>query len=724
LFFDGSSLHSQTITGTVVDEQQLPLAGVQAAIPSLHRGGITNADGRFTIPTLPNGRYIIQFHLIGYKDVSIPIELAGRDTSLNIIMTSSPLEGAVITVTARPQASDLLSTPQSVAVVGGRTLERDRGQTAISAIATLPGVSTVTTGTGIEKPVIRGLSAQRVLVVSDGVRQEGQQWGDEHGTEIDPFEVERIEVVRGPNSLLYGSDALGGVVNIIRPPVPTEAIGSPRLGSEVIINGFSNTSQGAGALALYGASGDIGYRGTFSARSASDITTPESTLSNSGASELNGGAMIGTSQDWGGIALDYYHTAQRLELHEGDPAATPFQRVMHDRIRLHGDYHSPIGQVEISTGWQQNNRREYESGDEEQPVLHLRLSTGSITSQLHHASIGPFNGTVGINAMKQSNRSMAEEKLIPDFALFDLGGFVFEEFESGNFLLSGGLRFDSRQLDVDASGELAVPAQQRRYSAFTGTAGLVWRITPTFSLVANAGTGWRAPTAFELFVEGVHEGTARYEVGSSTLVPEQSFNIEGSARVASARIQGEVNIYRHQINSYIYLSQTGQIDSASGFPIYLDRQADAVLTGGELGIQAEITEWLVLSGTASLVHGTNRATNTPLPLMPADRVTLGARFMQPSFGPFRNTYLSLGTTVVADQKRIDLFETPTAGYVLFDAGIGGELPFLDNRIHLDLTGRNITNGAYRDHLSRYKLFALNPGIDVSFKVSIPLTMVR
>jgi iron complex outermembrane receptor protein len=724
LFINVSAVHSQTISGIVVDEQQTPQAGVQIRIPSLHRGAITDAHGRFTIPTLPNGRHIIQFHLIGYKDESISIELAGRDTSLSIALSASPLEGVGVTVTARPQASDLLSTPQSVAVVGGRKLERDRGQTAISAIATLPGVSTVTTGTGIEKPVIRGLSAQRVLVVSDGVRQEGQQWGDEHGTEIDPFDIERIEVVRGPNSLLYGSDALGGVVNIIRPPVPAAALGAPHLGSALLLNGFSNTSQGSGALALFGASGRFGYRGSLSARSASDIITPGGTLANSGASELNGGAMIGTSEDWGGIALDYFHTGQRLELHEADSDATPFQRVGQDRIRLHGDYHSPIGQIELSTGWQQNNRREYEESDATQPALHLRLSTGTLTALVHHIPIGPFNGTVGFNAMAQSNHSLAEEKLIPDFALLDLGGFAFEEAEFGNLLISGGLRFDSRQLDVDASGELAVPAQQRNYSAITGTAGVVWRITPTFSLVANAGTGWRAPTAFELFVEGVHEGTARFEVGSSGLVPEQSFNIEGSARVATAHIQGEVNIYRHQINSFIYLSPTGLVDSVSGFPVYLDKQADALLTGGELGIQAEITDWLVLSGGASMVRGTNRATDTPLPLMPADRITLDARFTQPSIGPFSKTYLSLGTTIVADQQRIDLFETPTAGYVLFDAGIGGELPFLDDRIHFDLAGHNITNRAYRDHLSRYKLFALNPGIDVSLKVSIPLTLIE
>jgi iron complex outermembrane recepter protein len=724
VFMVDSPLYAQTITGRVVDEQQAPLAGVQAAIPSIHRGAVTDTHGHFSIPSLPNGRHIIQFHLIGYKDVSIPIELTGRDTSLTVMLTASPLEGAAITITASPQASDLLSTPQSVAVIGGRALERERGQTAVSAIATLPGVSMVTTGSGIEKPVIRGLSAQRVLVVSDGVRQEGQQWGDEHGTEIDPFEVERIEVVRGPNSLLYGSDALGGVVNIIRPPVPATALGSPRLGSELILNGFSNTTQSAGALALFGATGDIGYRGTFSARSASDITTPEGRLANSGASELNGGAMIGTTQEWGGIALDYYHTGQRLELHEDNAGATPFQRVGHDRVRLHGDYHSPIGQVEVSTGWQMNNRREYESSDEDETALHLRLGTGTIASQLHHIPLGPFNGTIGINAMMQSNRSLAEEKLIPDFRLQDVGGFFFEEAEFGDFLLSGGLRFDSRQLDVDASGELSVPQQQRHYSAFTGTAGLVWRITPSFSLVASVGSGWRAPTPFELFIEGVHEGTARYEVGSNGLEPEQSFNIEGSARIATAHLQGEVNIYRHQIGSFIYLSPTGQFDSVSGFPIYLDRQADAVLAGGELGIQAEITDWLVIGGTASLVRGINQATNVPLPLMPADRITLDARVMQPSIGPFNKTYLMLGTTMVADQQRIDLFETPTAGYVLFDAGIGGELPFLDDRIHFDLTGRNITNRAYRDHLSRYKLTALNPGIDVSLKISIPLTLIE
>ena len=715
---------AQTLSGRVVDTKNEPLVGAQVAVPGIHRGSLTDRSGRFVIRELPPRQYTIEFRSIGYRSVSLVVDLSDGDTTLLVTLEETALEGSTVTITAKPQAALILSTPQSTAVVGGRQLERDRKQSVIESISSVPGVSTYSTGSGVVKPVIRGLTSQRVLVLSDGVRQEGQQWGDEHGPEIDAFDVDRVEVVRGPNSVLYGSDALGGVVNIVRPGVPSSMLGSPTLSGTLTLNGFSNNRQGSGAVALSGAGGVIGYRATLSGRHAGDITTPGGTLSNSGAEELNASALVGALRDWGTVSAGYSHFSQSLRFHEPEPDATGFQEVRHDKASLHTDYQFELGQLELNSGWQMNDRKEFEQRDAAEAVLHLKLNTLTLDLKGHHRTLGPLTGTAGLALMSQTNSSRAEEKLIPDFGLFDVAGFLYEEAPMGDFSLSGGARIDSRVLDVDESSELGVASQTKSFTNISGTLGVIWHATEALSFVANAGRGWRAPTPFEMFVDGIHEGTTRYEIGSNRLAPERSFNIDLSTRYDGNRLQGELTVYHNRINSFIYLSPTERIDSASGFAIFLDRQADATLLGGELGFELQAADWIVLNAGASVVRGTNDETTEPLPLMPADRLTLGTRLIQPSVGPFRHPYLSMGVKIVADQNRIETYERPTGGYVLLDAGLGADLPFAGREIRIDLRAENLGDTAYRDHLSRYKAYALNPGRDISLKLSIPFTLAE
>lgn len=719
-----TSAEAQKLSGRVTDQDGAPLTGVTISIPAIHRGAISNSDGRFTIEGIPAGIYTVEFHSIGYRKETRSITMSDDDQVLMVSLATSPLEFNTVTVTAKPQASDLLTTPQSVAVVGGRELDRERGQTVTESLLRVPGVTTYSTGSAIAKPVIRGLTAQRVLVLTDGVRQEGQQWGDEHGPEIDALDVDRIEVVRGPNSVLYGSDALGGVINIIRPEVPASEHGAPELAGNLLLNAFSNNDQGAGAISLHGASGKVGYRGNFSLRSASNYTTPEGMVSNSGEDELNGSALVGIRDTWGSIGVDYSHFGEKLQIHDEEPEATAYQKVMHDKVHLHTTFRIPSVRLDMNAGWQRNNRLEFEERDAAEPVLDLVLKTLTLDIKGHHDPIGPLYGTVGLAVMSQDNASLAEEKLIPDFKSLDLAGFLYEEASFGDFTLSAGVRFDSRRLDVATSEALGIPEQQRDYTAISGTAGLVWRAAEPLSFALNLGRGWRAPTPFELFSDGVHEGSARYEIGSTTLRPEASLNIDLAARVATSRVQGEITGFRNIIDPFIFLSATGEIDSASGFPIFYNRQARATLTGADFGLQAHVTDWLVMNAGASFVRGMNEETESNLPLMPADRYTIGARFIQESLGFLDNPYLSFGVRIVADQNRVDSHEATTPGYTLFNAGLGAEIPVNGHSAHVDLTVENLANKAYRDHLSRLKRFVLNPGRDIVLKVSIPFNLVH
>ncbi|HXF48563.1 MAG TPA: TonB-dependent receptor [Verrucomicrobiae bacterium] len=720
-----SNVFSAQLSGQVLDENQAALADVRVAVPALHRIAFTDSTGRFLFNQVPAGVFTVELSRLGYKTETRQVNLAKGDTILSIQLDISPLELPPLTVTATPQPTDVLSSPLSVSVVSGRELERSRGETVMQTIENSPGVATFSTGAGIAKPVIRGLTSQRVLVVSDGVRQEGQQWGDEHGPEIDALDVEKIEVVRGPNSVLYGSDALGGVVNIIKPEVPCADEGAPPLAGEVLLNGFSNNRQEACALALYGASGVLGYRGNFSLRDGRDISTPTGKLFNSGEREINGSGALGTEGDWGSLAVDYSHFGQELEIHEDpaeDPTATPFQRIRHDKVHLHSNFPMEKVRLEINGGWQRNHRTEFEDESAADTGLNLVLNTINLEIRAHHQPLGKVFGTVGFSLMNQDN-NLSNEPLIPEFTSLNLAGFVYEEARFKDVTISAGVRVDTRSMDVDSNPDLGVLKQSRDYDAVTGTAGAVWHMAEPLAFAASIGRGWRSPTAFELFANGVHEGTVRFEVGDSTIEPEESFNVDFSLRYATARLQAEATVFRNRITGFIFPSPTGVIHPVESLEIFQYRQSDATFLGAELLLKGQVTDWLVLSAGADFVRGTNDRTDDPLPFIPAHRLKLGARFIQPSWRGLSNLYISLGSKVVAKQERVEPNETPSKGYALFDAGAGAEIPLGSRRAHLDLAVENLLDKAYRDHLSRYKNYALNPGWNFSLKLSVPFTLV-
>lgn len=724
-FLQNSS--AQSLSGTVTDETNTSLPNVNVSLPALHRGAVTNDQGKFIFKKLYPGVYTVEFTFLGYKKETRVVNIASEDVTLTAVMHQTVLELPGVIVTGKPQPTDFLSSSQSVTVIEGRALNRLRGQNVIQALENTAGVSTYTTGAGIAKPVIRGLTSQRVLVVSDGARQEGHQWGDEHAPEIDAFDVERIEVLRGPSSVLYGSDALSGVVNVIKHHLPSVEDGDPNLGGDLFLNGFSNSRHTAGNVSLYGANGAIGYRGYFSLRNAGDITTPEGKLFNSGLKELNGGGLLGTKGTWGAASVDYSRFGQEIQIHEDpaeEPTATPYQNIQHDKIHFHGDFPLQGVRLETDASWQQNVRREFEEKDAVEPAVHLRLNTYSFDVKGHHQPIGSLYGTFGLSLMSQKNETLAEEKLIPGFNLLNLAGFLYEEVRLGSVSLSAAIRYDARSLEVEETPDLNVEAQTRNYSAVTGTVGLVYRVSEPVAFTVNVGRGWRAPSAFELFVKGVHEGTAQYLIGNRNLNNEQSLNVDISARYATNRIQSELTFYQNKIGNYIFASPTGEVDTASGFQKYLLKQADATLLGAELSLQVQVTDWLILNGGFDYVRATNDQSRKPLPLTPANRTKAGVKLTTVSMGSILNPYVSVNVKAVSSQERVEEFETPTGGYTLFDVGVGGEIAIGSSRANVDLSIENLFDKAYRDHLNRYKAYALNPGRNIALKVSVPFVISK
>jgi len=753
-------VQSQTLTGTVQDEEGHPLTSATVLLPALQRWTSTDNHGTFTFAKLPKGRYLVEASLIGYAKTSLEVDVP-TETPPILTMHSSPLEMPEVTVTAEAQPAVLRNVTLPTTVLDGRTLERDRGASLGQTIGRTPGVSGLSGGPFSVRPVIRGLSGQRVLVLADGERLESQSWDEPQSPEVDILDADRIEIVRGAASVLYGSDAIGGVVNAVRKEIPSADEHVAPLSGTVRLNAFSNNPQGAAALSVSGVGAGLGYRANFTTRIAGDYSTPggitasgrkvsAGTVFNSGAQEFNGSLAVGMNRDWGTVFLDAAHFGQGYQIapepgrkeyeynvntgvYDSLPAA-PHQEILHERATIGTLLPTSIGRLEFLGTWQRNYRREEgvkeSEADEKKkeslgikPEAELILNTVTLEAKAHHLPVGDFYGTIGGTVSFQNNVTEGQKAIIPGYNALTAGAFLYEVYQPARTIrITGGVRYDSRQLDVDANTQLGNSSQTRRFDSFTATGGIAWNVRSFMTLALNAGRGWRAPVAAELFFNGADEGAVRYKIGTATLRPEESLNLDASLRFSLTRWQMEFSAFRTTIDRYIFLTPSGfQIGSLD---VYRYVQANASLVGGELWLRGTPLSWLIIHAGADLVHGTNEETNNPLPLIPAGRVRIGARLVGEHTWGINMPYCYVNATLVARQNRPGPFETASPPYTLVDAGVGGTLAAGSTDIALDLAVQNLLDRSYYDHLSRYKNFALNPGRNLSLKASVPFTILR
>ncbi|WP_155706233.1 beta-sandwich domain-containing protein, partial [Leptospira santarosai] len=247
------------LTGVVKNKDGKPISNARVLIQESRKSAVTDDKGEFVLDHVPPGKYVLTASARGYRSETLSVTIVEKDQKIQFVLLKSSLDDSAINVTAKSTISDFLSSPQPITVLSGRQLDRQRGETAMSAINNTPGVSNLTTGAGTSKPIIRGLTGQRVLVMTDGIRQEEQQFGDDHTVELDSFNIQKIEIIRGPGSLLYGSDALGGVVNVIRDKAPLSGEGIPKMAGLFNSNNYSNNRQDTGNVAVYGNVEGFGY---------------------------------------------------------------------------------------------------------------------------------------------------------------------------------------------------------------------------------------------------------------------------------------------------------------------------------------------------------------------------------------------------------------------------------------------------------------------------------
>lgn len=742
------------LEGRVIDgETKDPLPGALITIPDLKISVVANATGNFTFNNIPEkGRFLVEVRFIGYKTLIQTVDLS-QTSSLVFELFPSTIEAKEVVVTGTAFSSDNRKNSTAVSSVTKDQLVNRPSGNLVDAIAKVPGVSQVTTGGGISKPVIRGMSYNRVVTLVDGAKQEGQQWGDEHGIEVDQYSAERVEVLRGAASLLYGSDALGGVINILEPlPSPEGQIRGELLTSYQFNNGLSGSSA-----MLKGNHNGFVWRARGSYKNAYSYNAPGGRIANTGYNEKDLNGELGFNKKWGYAHLNLSSFRSNIGLPDFerndagnfvDTSGTvlsdqqlksrdlflPFQDIRHYKIALNSHVLLGGGRLRSILAFQDNQRRELQNTRTD-PALFFDLKTYSADFKYYFNESKGWEPVIGLSAASQDNKNKAKELLIPDYRSGEVGIFAYakKSWQSTTFNFGG--RFDYRNIDgvqMTADGAPKFNNFSNSFSNVSGALGFTQEFTEHFNFKANLGSAFRSPNIAELSSDGVHEGTFRYEIGNNNLNPENSYYGDLAFEFNNNTVSASIGAFNNYINNYIYSRQiyneTILVDTKT-FPVYRFIQDNANLSGFEASLTLHPAELIHFENSFSYTRGVNRASNKPLPFIPAAVLRNELR-LEPDFKGVKSSYLSIALDNVFRQNRVDNFETPSKGYSLMNLGMGTTFMLKNQPLRMNVSVNNLFDKAYYDHLSRFKpgrldetnpnLGYYNQGRNISLGLYLPL----
>jgi iron complex outermembrane receptor protein len=695
------------ITGTTKNNQNQPMAGVTIALPEIHKETISDEKGNYVISNLPSGNFKIVFSYVGYATQSKAIVVNQKTLQLDIVLeeTMHQMDEVIVSTAFNKLQSQNVMKVEHQSV---KAMQQKGTATLIEGLATLPGVSQVSTGTSIGKPVIRGLSGNRVLVYTQGVRLENQQFGEEHGLGLNDSGIESVEVIKGPASLLYGSDAIGGVLYF-----NPEKFGKSNT-SELNFNQkyFSNTNGTNSSLGYKLSGEDLKFTTRISNNKHADYKIAEGDrVTNTRYNELDFKTALGYSNSSFSSTLRYNYNKLDLGIPEAGIAEQtnskspdfPKQGVISHILSLNNSIFFSNSKLEADLGYIDNDRSEFE--DSEVAELQMKLKTFNYNVKYYLAKIGKIESIFGVQGMQQTNLNLAEEILIPDATTSDFGVFGTANYEWKKNVIQAGLRWDNRKITTTEHGIIGDEGYfagiNRKFQSFNSSLGLKSSLRENIILRLNLATGFRAPNLAELTSNGVHEGSNRYEIGNSALQNEQNFQTDLNLEYRNSHFELFLNGFYNHITNYIFIAPNG--NQINGNDVYDYLQANANLYGGEAGIHfhPHPIDWLHITSSFESVTG-KKQNGENLPLIPAMKWNSSIKTEFKSTKWFQEGFAVLNLEHYLNQNNPGLFETNTTDYTLLKLGFGGQIRLGKMAFDVNINANNLLDKRYISHLSRLK----------------------
>jgi len=745
-----------SLAGTVADAQtKLPIAAAAVYIPAVADktafGAYADAEGHFFIEKLPCQDSVqVRVAMIGYATY-VARFLPGQRTQLRILLAPAQHQTAEVEIRGLSLTVPASVTGQATATIDSKTLMQLQGQSLADQLATLPGVSVVHTGPTIAKPMVHGLYGNRVVILNNGVRLEGQNWGADHAPELDPYGSTRLQVLKGAASLRYGPDALAGVVRADAAPLPT----GPGLQGQLQSAAVTNGRLGSLAARLQGGflgkrAAGWGWRLQGSGRRGGNFSTPSYYLANTAFSEASATGAIGVDRPTYSLqAFGSYFSTQtgiflgatagtlpdvQAAIARGAPLYTPgfsynigrpYQQVSHALGKVQGHYHlTEHTSLEVQYAFQQNRRKEYDRlplSRKTNPELDLTLSSHTLQAELHHHLLPGISGVAGVQAIAQRN-TWEGQFFVPNYTTATAGFFCTERWSRGPWAAEAGLRADYKSINAYFSqGNPAVVVQKSRtflqpsYALGAAYTKGLWR------WALHAGSGWRAPSANELYSKGLHQSAASFEVGQASLAAERSHSLTLSGSVKKQKVWAEADLFVSYMPGFIYLSPNPDpiVTVRGAFPAFTHTQTNARMAGADITAGALLTPRLQLLHKSSWLRTQDPTTGTGLFFMPANRFEHMLRYQT---GPdSAQWYAQVSVQTILRQGRApagrDYAPAPPA-YTLLGAEVGTRLRGTGkNQFFVSLACTNLLNTVYRDYLNRFRYFAHDLGRAFALRLS-------
>ncbi len=695
------------VVGTIKDKQNRNVSGVTINIPELHKETISDENGTYSFINLPNGSFRIVFSFIGFATQSKEITINQKELKLDIVLeeTLHQMDEVIISTAFNKLQSQNVMKVEHQSM---KSLSQKGTSTLIEGLATIPGVSQVSTGTSIGKPVIRGLSGNRVLVYSQGVRMENQQFGEEHGLGLNDAGIESVEVIKGPASLLYGSDAIGGVLYFnpekFASPNTVDANFSQKL--------FSNTNGSNSSMGVKASSDNFKFLARGSYNTHADYKVPEGDrVTNTRYTETDFKTALGYSNSKFTSTLRYNFNTLDLGIPENGYAnqtstkitTFPKQAVFANILSFNNTIFFKKSKLDADLGYISNDRSEFENSTIAN--LHMKLNTLNYSVKYYLPKFGKFESIIGTQGMHQTNVNSGDEYLIPDATTNDFGVFGTANYEWDKNVIQAGIRFDNRAVTTTEHGILGTQgyfqAIDKKFQSFNSSLGFKTDLKKNLILRLNVASGFRAPNLAELTSNGVHEGSNRYEIGNVTLQNEQNFQTDLNVEYRNPHFELFVNGFYNHINNYIFIAPNGTV--INGFNAYDYTQANANLYGGEAGIHfhPHPLDWLHITTSFESVTG-KKQNGDYLPLIPANKWNNSIKTEFKSTKYLKDSFAVLNIEYTLPQNNPGQFETKSDDYTLINLGLGSKVTLGKTAFEVNLNGNNLLNKTYISHLSRLK----------------------